>query len=212
MAELRFSSGGGGPSLPVNVASGGTGVTSITASKALVSNADSTIIASATTATELGYVAGATSNIQAQINTKMASPTWSNFTPTITLVGGAGNAVPQFANTAARYSQIGKTVFVEVAMSGDGGTEGAGTGTFSVALPVAASANFASDSGFGLVVPCGYWFNNTSESLIGFLIAPSGTVVSFRRQTSATAMLGVTGADFNSTTRGIRFNFQYEVD
>lgn len=66
----------------------------LTASKALVSNASGKVAVSTTTATELGYVNGVTSAIQAQINLKspIASPT---FTGTVTLpatnIGGNVN-------------------------------------------------------------------------------------------------------------------------
>ncbi|GEM_PF-1345655 len=64
MAVIRFGGGGGGAS--VNVA----------ANSVLVSNAAGTgINAASTSNTEIGYLVGATSNIQAQINTKIAAPT-----------------------------------------------------------------------------------------------------------------------------------------
>ena len=55
------------------VANGGTGVSSITASRALVSDASSNVSVSATTSVELGYVSGVTSAIQTQINGKEPS-------------------------------------------------------------------------------------------------------------------------------------------
>jgi hypothetical protein len=57
----------------LTVAQGGTGVTSITASRALVSDATSKVVASATTSTELGYVSGVTSSIQTQLNGKVST-------------------------------------------------------------------------------------------------------------------------------------------
>lgn len=49
-----------------------TSITSdnLTASKALISDANGKVAVSATTATELGYLSGTTSNVQTQINTK----------------------------------------------------------------------------------------------------------------------------------------------
>lgn len=60
-----------------------SGLTLITALKALTSDANGLPVASTTTATELGYVAGVTSAIQTQLNAKapLASPT---FTGTLT--------------------------------------------------------------------------------------------------------------------------------
>lgn len=61
------------------VANGGTGVTSITASRALVSAANSTVTASATTATELGYVNGVTSAIQTQLGEVAAAGAYIDY-------------------------------------------------------------------------------------------------------------------------------------
>lgn len=55
------------------VANGGTGVSSITASRALVSDASSNVSTSATTSTELGYLSGVTSAIQTQFGGKEPS-------------------------------------------------------------------------------------------------------------------------------------------
>ena len=55
------------------VARGGTGASALTANYALVSNASGSVGTSGVTATQLGYLSGATSNIQTQINTVKAS-------------------------------------------------------------------------------------------------------------------------------------------
>ncbi len=62
------------------------GLTAITASRALASDANGLPVAATTTATELGYVNGVTSAIQTQLGTKapLASPT---FTGTVTTPG-----------------------------------------------------------------------------------------------------------------------------
>lgn len=61
-----------------------SGLTAITASRALASDANGLPVAATTTATELGYVSGVTSAIQTQMNLKapLASPT---FTGTVTI-------------------------------------------------------------------------------------------------------------------------------
>jgi hypothetical protein len=68
-----------------------SGLTAITASRALASDANGLPVAATTTATELGYSSGVTSAIQTQINTKAptASPT---FTGTVTTAGIAMGA------------------------------------------------------------------------------------------------------------------------
>ena len=91
----------------------GTVTTPVTASRALVTGASSELAASATTATELGYVNGVTSAIQTQINTKApsASPT---FTGTVTtpvtasraVVTGASNELAASATTATEIGYV----------------------------------------------------------------------------------------------------------
>lgn len=212
--------------------------TTLTANRALVSNTDGLLAVSATTDTEIGYVAGATSNIQAQINLKapkdaptfttsittpltansavvtgasgiLATAAWATFSPTVTLVGGSGNAVPQYTNNVGRYLKMGKIVFVQVDLNGDGGTEGAGSGVFTVALPVTAGANSDPVSMFH---PIGMFFNNTTDGYIYGQIAASASVVSCHKFSSATALVNMTGADQNNTTRFVKLRFFYEVD
>lgn len=79
-----------------------SGLTAITASKALVSDTNGLPVAATTTTTELNFVSGVTSAIQTQINTKAptASPT---FTGTVTVPNGVG------PTTAAAFGQIGGT-------------------------------------------------------------------------------------------------------
>lgn len=52
----------------------------LTASRALVSDGNGKVAASAVTSTELGYLDGVTSNIQTQLNGKVGYPDWSTFT------------------------------------------------------------------------------------------------------------------------------------
>lgn len=68
-----------------------SGLTAITASRALVSDTNGLPVAATTTATEIGYVNGVTSAIQTQMNLKapLASPT---FTGTVTTAGIAMGA------------------------------------------------------------------------------------------------------------------------
>lgn len=71
-----------------------------TASKALVSDASGFIAASATTATELGYVAGVTSAIQTQINA-LSTPT------TTTITTRDGSAAPGAGTLGEFKSAVG---------------------------------------------------------------------------------------------------------
>lgn len=76
-----------------------SGLTAITASRALASDVNGLPVAATTTATELGYVNGVTSAIQTQLNAKAptASPT---FTGTVTVPNGSA------ATNAAAFGQI----------------------------------------------------------------------------------------------------------
>ena len=101
-----------GLTTPLSTAQGGTGVASITASRALVSDGDGKIATSAATATEVGYLSGVTSAIQTQLGDKapLASPTFTG-TP----------AVPTAAQ-GTNTTQAASTAFVvaEIAASGGG--------------------------------------------------------------------------------------------
>lgn len=127
----------------------------------------------------------------------------TTFTPTVTLVGGAGNTTPQYVTNSARYTQIGKRVFVDILLSGDGGNEGAGTGQVNVALPVTASASAVGGRNVG-----GYYINGGTTVMLGVTVSASATTVSLTVGQGTTAM---TGADQNSTTRVISLRFDYEV-
>lgn len=131
---------------------------------------------------------------------------WSTFTPTVTLVGGAGNVVPVYTTNTGRYRRIADVVFVDIYLTGDGGAEGAGTGQFNIALPVAASASTPTE-----ISPMGY-VNNGANQWIGHgQIAPSATTILLVLQTTATTIGTMTGADQNNATRSIRLRFFYEV-
>lgn len=135
------------------------------------------------------------------------SPTWTTFTPTVTLVGGAGNTVPVYTTNSGRYCTIGKLVQVRVNLDGDGGNEGAGTGVLNIALPTAASANIS-----GQYKLCGYAFNSTTEvNLLGYLSA-SATTIALHYFNTATSTASYTGADQNNTSRNITLDFCYEID
>lgn len=175
-----------------------------TPSKAIVSDADGNLTNSAASSTEVGYLQGVTSSIQTQINGKLSPPTFSTFSPTVTLVGGAGNTTPVYTTNNGRYIEIGNFVFVDVLLDGDGGDEGAGTGVLNIALPTQADTDNA-DYHF----PCGLMLNNaTSYSLFGS-IASEATTISLSYNNAGT-LTSLTGAEQNSTTRRIRLKFCYE--
>lgn len=134
-----------------------------------------------------------------------ASPTWSTFTPTVTLVGGSSNTVPQFSTNTGRYIVVGKIIHLDIYLVGDGGNEGAGTGVLNIALPATAGANNPTS-----YFPCGY-FKNTAEVLFMGQIASSGTTISLA-YLNGTTLTNLTGADWNGTGRTGRLKFSYEID
>lgn len=89
----------------------GTITTPVTASKALVTGASSELAASATTATELGYLSGVSSAIQTQINAKApsASPTFSGTitTPVTASRALTTNASSQVAASSTTDTELG---------------------------------------------------------------------------------------------------------
>lgn len=130
---------------------------------------------------------------------------WTTYTPTVTLVGGAGNTVPQYTTNIGYYTQIGKLITVMVYLTGDGGNEGAGTGQINIALPVSASSNQPT-----YYVPCGQYLNNTAFVIAAGQIQASASTIELGRN-NAGAFAAVTGADQNNATRSMRLTFQYMV-
>lgn len=132
---------------------------------------------------------------------------WANYTPTVTLVGGANNTVPVYSTNYGRWCRIGNLVHVAVRLSGDGGNEGAGTGRINVALPVAASAN-----GNSAEIAGGGYTQNTTNNWANYVsISASASTAQLAHSTSATAIAVTTGDDQNNASRTIRLHFWYEV-
>jgi hypothetical protein len=88
---LEVQNGAG--STTAAITGNGTIVTSLTASRAIVTDGSSNLSTSATTATELGYVSGVTSAIQTQLDSKAASSALTSHTGASTGVHGVTGAV-----------------------------------------------------------------------------------------------------------------------
>lgn len=128
------------------------------------------------------------------------------FTPTVTLVGGAGNTTPVYSTNTGRYTRIGNRVFVDVFLANDGGAEGAGTGQVTVALPIAAHASTPSES-----FPVGSAQNSTTEYPLWGQVNAGASTISLIYFDTISNRTNFTGALQNNTVRYIRLNFQYEV-
>ncbi len=182
---------------------------SLTASRLLLSGASKELVSSSVTSTEAGYLAGVTSAIQTQIDTKVTSPTWTTFTPTVTLVGGAGNTVPTYSSVVARYIQIGKIVHVSIKLGNNsGGTAGAGTGAIFIALPIAASASDTNNES----IPSGTFANGAATNIVHTAITASASTVALLYQNAIGTAISMTGAQQNDANiRHIGLKFFYEV-
>lgn len=133
----------------------GTITTPLTASRALVTGASSELSASATTATELGYVSGVTSAIQTQMNLKapLASPTFSGtittpLTASRALVTGASSELGVSAVTATELGYLsGATSALQTQISGKVSSTGTSGGIpyYSSGTTTASSAALTAD-------------------------------------------------------------------
>ncbi len=136
----------------------------------------------------------------------LAYSTTTTFSPTVTLVGGAGNTTPVYSTNTGRYTRTGSIVFVDVYLTGDGGNEGAGTGQINIALPVTASASHPTS-----LFPVGYVLNGTTEDDVFGQIIGSGTTITLNYFNLVQTTVALTGADQNNVTRTVRLKFFYEV-
>jgi hypothetical protein len=157
----------------------------------------------------VGQVLGVATNDGAGINTLswQSITTETTWSPTVTLVGGAGNTVPVYITNNARYERVGNLIFCSVELEGDGGNEGAGTGQINVALPIVAGANQ-----FHIEYPCGRSINGAVEFILFGTINAASTTISISQQSAANSTTSLIGVEQNNTTRHIDLQFWYRVD
>lgn len=130
---------------------------------------------------------------------------WTTFTPTVTLVGGAGNTVPVYSTNTGRYTRIGNTIVINVTLSGDGGAEGAGTGAVNVALPVNVGASASID------LIAGKALNGATSFLLEATASANASTVSLGYFDAINSSSGFTGVLQNNVTRSIRLGLTYEA-
>lgn len=118
------------------------------------------------------------------------------WTPVVTLVGGSGNTVPVYSTNSGDWTRIGRLVFFNIVLSGDGGAEGAGTGAMHISLPFSTSSGqLAVRSVSGRAV------NGANETLISLQFsASSGTVALWQGAADLTTFKG---SSQNNVTRSI---------
>lgn len=134
---------------------------------------------------------------------------WQTFVPTVSLIGGSGNTVPEYTTNSGRYTQMGKIVYADVLLDGDGGNEGAGTGQINVALPVTAGASIINDSS---VIPMGNIKNGNTTYSLGGAVLQSATNLKLYYFKKVEEAMPVTGAEQNDADRTLRLHFWYEID
>lgn len=135
----------------------------------------------------------------------LQSMAWSSYSPTVTLVGGSGNTVPVYTTNTGRFCRMGNTVFFEVTLQGDGGAEGAGTGSINIALPVNAAS-----SGSVSVIRGDF----TNGALLGILqgsIVTSGSTIAFAYWNTISTVTSFVGNNQNDTSRNINIQGWYQV-
>ena len=142
------------------------------------------------------------------LNNPLESISPMNFAPTPTLVGGSGNTVPQYTTNSGRYSRVGKRVNCEIYLDGDGGNEGAGTGSMNLALPIQAGPNHPTGA-----ICVGVYRNSSGTPVYGILfgtIVPSSTTISLQKIAGGN-LVAFNGSDQAGTTRFLRLSFSYEI-
>ncbi len=130
----------------------------------------------------------------------------TSFTPTVTLVGGAGNTTPVYSTNSGRYMRVGNQIFADVYLTGDGGNEGAGTGQVNIALPVSASSSH--NTGY---FPVGTAVNNATTYILYGQISGSASTIQLSYISAIGTLTAFTGDDQNNATRSIRLKLNYDA-
>ena len=126
---------------------------------------------------------------------------FGTWVPVVTLVGGAGNVVPVYTTNSGTYTRTGRTVFFNILLTGDGGAEGAGTGIFTLSLPISTAA-----SQLDILIPCGVLGNGSTEHMLFAHFIPSSPTFHLATDTIVAARVensDLTGADQNNAARYI---------
>lgn len=173
------------------VKNSGTGVIAVdTTSSQTIDGASIDILATAIART---YQSNGANWLIATTSQQYLQGSW---TPIVTLVGGSGNVVPVYSTNSGTWTRVGRLVFFEILLSGDGGAEGAGTGVVNISLPfTTGSAQLAVRN------VCGTAVNGANETLLSLQFQPSsGTVELWQGASDLTTFKG---SNQSNTTRSI---------
>lgn len=119
-----------------------------------------------------------------------------NWTPIVTLTG-AGTA-PQYSTALGTWTKVGRIIFWNIQLSGDGGNEGSGAGIITISLPFTSGP-----SQIPIIQNGGVAINGAQENNLSVVHSASSTTIQVKYQQSASQLQDFTGADQNNTTRSI---------
>ncbi len=201
-------------SLPLSVTLGGTGLSSTTSGELLWSPTNNTIANLSTGTGVTDFITTPSSaNLSAALTTKI-TPTsglavfglnWATTTTTVSL-NGAGTA-PVYSSNTLRWTQIGKVVFAEYFLTGDGGAEGSGAGQIRLTLPV----SVANNSGITYQGVLGQANNGTTDYYLVPRFNINSAVDLYYQGALNTVPVALTGDDQNNVSREINLKLCYEV-
>jgi len=138
--------------------------------------------------TELSYVKGVTSAIQTQINSKLTSPTFVDYSVTSTVVGWSG-----FTQKFIRYTVIGKLLVVEYFITG---TSNSTTTSFTIGINSLNST--------GLIQANNNQTQNNAISYMGYGNIPSNSqIITFGYYPTASTLTGTWTASGTKVIRGV---------
>lgn len=131
--------------------------------------------------------------------------TQSSYTPVVT-VTGAGTA-PTYIVNLGTFTKIGRVVFFQISLSGNGGTAGAGGGAVTISIPYLTSA-----SQNVIIATAGQSVNGAQEHLLYAQMNASSSTFTIKYQANANQTVNLTGADQDNATRSIYMNCKYITD
>lgn len=188
-------------------ANGSSSTGTVTSVSVTNANGVSGTVATSTTTPAITLALGAITPSSINLGgSTLANYLEGTYTPIVTLVGGVGNTVPNYTTNSGIYTRIGNRVLVDVYLTGNGGTAGAGTGQINISLPIANSASAANRT-----MHNGFCINGAVISTTFFDILTSATTIQLYSQATISTIATLTGTSQNSTTRTISLSFQYQV-